>query len=433
MPGSSLVRCAIYTRQSVARPGRDATLASCALQRAACLGLIASNTHLRWTPVLEHFDDEGESGATTDRPALDRLVDAIADGRIDRVVVHRLDRLTRRVLDWARIQHAFRAHGVAISVVQGDLHGTNDAITQLRLNTLAIFAEFERDMIAERLRDARAARRARGLRVAGQLPLGYVADPATRQLVVAPEEAEIVRRMFADAAEGALPAAIAARANEVGTVDKNGKTGRWGAKAVLRILRNPTYVGLLADGTRGVHAAVVSRDLFDRVAATIEGRRTRPPTPRPEVEGAVDPFLLRGLLVCVGCGRRMTTSSTGKVRRPQWNAPHQPETGTRYYRCRGPSPCPSSQVAARVIEGYMPKLFVTPPLGMPEHVRATFVEVSRAWEALMLRNRRRVLVSLCREIRWDGARSAVALVVDEEGVTNWIEGWNRASAAIAAT
>ena len=94
--------------------------------------------------------------------------------------MHRLDRLTRSVLDWARIQHAFRAHGVTISVVQGDLHGTNDAITQLRLNTLAIFAEFERDMIAERLRDARAARRARGLRVAGQLPLGYVADPATR-------------------------------------------------------------------------------------------------------------------------------------------------------------------------------------------------------------------------------------------------------------
>ncbi len=259
--------------------------------------------------------------------------------------MHRLDRLTRSVLDWARIQHAFHAHGVPISVVQGDLHGTNDAITQLRLNTLAIFAEFERDMIAERLRDARAARRARGLRVAGQLPLGYVADPATRQLVVAPEDAETVRRMFVDAAEGPLPAAIAARANEVGTVDKNGKVSRWGAKAVLRILRNPTYLVLLADGTQGVHAAVVSRELEGRVAATIEGRRTRPPTPRPEVEGAVDPFLLRGLLVCVGCGRRMTTSSTGKVKRPQWNAPHQPETGTRYYRCRGPSPCPSSQRA----------------------------------------------------------------------------------------
>ena len=81
--------------------------------------------------MLDHFDDEGESGATTDRPALDRLVDAIVEGRIDRVVVHRLDRLTRSVLDWARIQHAFRAHGAAISVVQGDLHGTNDAITQL--------------------------------------------------------------------------------------------------------------------------------------------------------------------------------------------------------------------------------------------------------------------------------------------------------------
>lgn len=186
-----------------------------------------------------------------------RLVEAVVDGRVDRVLVHRLDRLTRRAADWAAINNIFREHDVAISVVDGGIHGAADAITPFRLNALAVFAEFERDMIAERLRDARAARRARGLRVAGRLPLGFVADPATKQLVIVPAEAAIVRRMFADADAGMLPAAISAHAKAKRRVDKNGKTDSWNAKGVLRILRNATYAGLLRDGNAGVHPAIV--------------------------------------------------------------------------------------------------------------------------------------------------------------------------------
>jgi hypothetical protein len=111
----------------------------------------------------------------------------------------------RCAADWAEIDGILREHDVAISVVDGGIHGATDAITRFRLNALAVFAEFERDMIGERLRDTRAARRARGLRVAGRLPLGYAADRATKQLVVVPAEAVIVRSMFADADAGALP------------------------------------------------------------------------------------------------------------------------------------------------------------------------------------------------------------------------------------
>jgi site-specific DNA recombinase len=245
-------------------------------------------------PLAESFDDEGETGATSQRPGLERLVAAILEGRVERVVVHRLDRLTRSILGWARLYRLFKANGVALTVARGGLRDADDATSQLHLHILALFAELERDMIAERLRDGRAVRHARGMRVAGRVPLGYLADPATKQLIVMPAEAETVRCMFASADMGEAPARIAANANETGVVGKSGRPTRWSAKFVLRILRNPVYAGLLPDGSPGAHDAVVSRDLFDRVGAAILGRRTRTPTKRPTVEGEVDPFLLRG-------------------------------------------------------------------------------------------------------------------------------------------
>ena len=424
MPARPVVRCAIYTRQSVARPGRDPETSSCALQREACLALIAANAHLGWVAVEDRFDDEGESGADTDRFGLLRLVASVAEGLVDRALVHRLDRLTRRAADWAQIDSIFREHDVATSVVHGGIHGAADAITRFRLNALAVFAEFEHDMIAERLRDARAARRARGLRVAGRLPLGYVADRATKQLVVVPAEAEIVRGMFADADAGMLPAAIATCANEKLLVDKNGKTGRWSAKAVLRILRNETYAGLLPDGSAGVHAAIVERTIFERVGEKIDARQTRTPTLRPEIEGTVDPFLLRVLLVCARCGKRMTTSSTGKIERLPISPPPPEMPALRYYRCRG-SGCPKSQLPARAIESLVPQLFAKPSPGIDEQTRIVFEYVARIWDDLIVPNRRRVLTSLCSEIRWDAERSVLRIVADDTGIANWADGWRR--------
>ena len=242
-------------------------------------------------------------------------------------------------------------------------------------------------MIGERLRDARAARRARGLRVAGRLPLGYVADLGTKQLVIVPEGAEIVRGMFDDAAGGMLPATIATRANEKRLVDKNGKAGGWSAKAVLRILRNATYAGLLRDGTAGAHRPIIDRALFDRVGETIASRQTRAPTPRPQPEGKFDPFILRGLIVCAHCGKRMTTSSRGKVERLPLSPPPPETQGLRYYRCRG-SGCRNAQLVATAIEALLPKLFATPSPEVDEQTRIIFEHVARIWDDLIIPNRR---------------------------------------------
>jgi site-specific DNA recombinase len=142
-----LTQCAIYTRQSVARAADDFT--SCEAQRDACLALIRANASAGWVPIEERFDDAGESGATIGRPALERLLERIAAGGVDRVVVHRLDRLTRSIADWATLVGTLRRYGTQLTVVAGDIHLGDLAMSDLVLNLLATFAQFEREMIGE--------------------------------------------------------------------------------------------------------------------------------------------------------------------------------------------------------------------------------------------------------------------------------------------
>jgi site-specific DNA recombinase len=163
------------TRQSVAR---DTDFTSSETQREACLALIHAHQSKGWVPIEEHFDDTGESGATMDRPALERLVERITGGGVERVVVHRLDQLTRSVADWSTLVGTFRRYGTELTVVAGDIHLGNLAMSDLVLNLLATFAQFEREIIGERLRDARAALRARGLRNAGRVPFATLRIPS---------------------------------------------------------------------------------------------------------------------------------------------------------------------------------------------------------------------------------------------------------------
>lgn len=221
------VRCAIYTRQSVARDG-DPAIASCKVQRAKCIAFIQSMAWRGWFVAGEHFDDEGESGATTDRPGLARLLERIEEGEVQRVIVYRLDRLTRRLADWAKLAALFDRHDVGLTVVHRAIDAEGGSLQRFQLNMLATFAEMERDLIAERIADARRARSARGERSAGRVPLGYVSDPRTKQLVVAKDEARVVRRLFRLTAAGTAPTDIALDANKRGLPNKQGSevTGR---------------------------------------------------------------------------------------------------------------------------------------------------------------------------------------------------------------
>jgi DNA invertase Pin-like site-specific DNA recombinase len=196
-----VVRCAIYTRQSVARPD-DSDFTSCDAQREACRDFIRQRADAGWIAIDQRFDDEGESGATLTRPALCRLLEWVEAREVDRVVVYRLDRLTRNVLDWARLVARFREAGTELSVVTGNLDHGVFAAGDLMLNLSAAFAEFERDIIVSRLRDAHAARRHRGLRSAGRVPFGYVSDrTATRRLSMPSCSNELGRQLDSAARE----------------------------------------------------------------------------------------------------------------------------------------------------------------------------------------------------------------------------------------
>lgn len=190
---------AIYTRQSTSDEGK--VLSSCDVQFKICRDFVQAQADSSWKWISRRFDDVGFSGADTDRPALQRLLTHIRNHDVDKVVVYRLDRLTRRLVDSVEILRTFREAGVELLIVTAPELGSA-ATDKLLLNVMATFAEFERDMIRSRLADMRSALKRHGRRLAGPPPYGYDGDPRTKQLVVNPAEARRVKAMFKAAAPG---------------------------------------------------------------------------------------------------------------------------------------------------------------------------------------------------------------------------------------
>jgi site-specific DNA recombinase len=255
-----------------------------------------------WVALDERFDDLGVSGGSLARPALRRLLSWCVQGRVDVVVVTSLDRLARKMSDWVRLNDWLKQASVELVILQR-AGGARGPLAELVNNVVASLAEFERDLIGERLREAKGRARARGRRAAGRVPLGYEADPNTRQLVIDEDEATLVRAFFERCAAGESGAAIAAWANAAGHRTKNhgGKGGAaWTGRSVLQVVRNPIYLGRRAHGegtVEGVHAAIVDEDLARRAFAALDARRTREPSPRTKTpEWDQDPWMLRGLL-----------------------------------------------------------------------------------------------------------------------------------------
>ncbi len=411
------VRCAIYTRQSVVRPnGTDFT--SCEAQREACLELIRAHAPEGWIPIDERFDDAGESGATINRPALARLLERIASGEVDRVVVQRLDRLTRSVSDYAELVGTFKRRGTKLTIVVGDIHLGDAAMDDLVLNILATFAEFERELIGERLRDARAALRSRGIRNAGRVPFGYSSDPLSHQLVVQPEEASVVKRVFEMVAAGAAPSAVAAWINTQGESNWRILNGRqpWSAKAVLRVLSNRVYLGRMG-AVADAHDAIVDEQLFAKARAAIDGRRTRAPTERPGQAG--DLFLLRRLLRCVHCARLMTTSSSRALpEAPMGPKPSKVAPLPRHYRCRGQKSCRGTQVAADDIEQRVLAWLRKPNGKVSAEALTVLTAYEPIWEVLFPETVRRSVDQLVWEVRWDGLKNEFDVGLDETAIAD---------------
>ncbi|MGE0410020.1 MAG: recombinase family protein [Amphiplicatus sp.] len=303
-------RCAIYTRKST-EEGLDQTFNSLDAQREACENYIASQKHEGWRLVKTRFDDGGLSGGTMDRPALQALLAEIDAGRVDIVVVYKVDRLTRSLADFAKLVERFDAKDLSfVSVTQA--FNTSNSMGRLTLNVLLSFAQFEREVTAERIRDKIAASRRKGLWTGGNPPLGY--DNVDKKLVVNEAEAGIVRKIYALYLGTGCVRTIIRTGKQNGWTTKpraNGKGGKPLSRGPLyHILGNPIYAGLIRGGKDtypGEHQAIVDRALWDAVQ---EKRRSRTQWTGP-VKSRTSP--LAGVLTWKG--ERLTPDHASKAGR----------------------------------------------------------------------------------------------------------------------
>jgi site-specific DNA recombinase len=275
-PERQVFRCAIYTRKSTEH-NLDLEFNSLDAQREACEAYIKSQAHEGWRPIPDRYDDGGLSGASLDRPALQALLTDVRAGKINIVVVYKVDRLTRSLADFAKLVELFDQHQVSfVSVTQS--FNTTSSMGRLTLNVLLSFAQFEREVIGERVRDKIAASKRKGIWVGGPIPLGYRC--IDKKLVVVAEEAEAVRTIFsrylALGSMGALIEDLDRRG--IRTKQRRGTDGRvmggirFGVGPLAYLLKNRFYIGKVAyrgEVHRAEHEPILDPDLFEAVQAKL--------------------------------------------------------------------------------------------------------------------------------------------------------------------
>ena len=319
MTPQKLLRCAIYTRVSTEH-GLEQEFNSLDAQREAAEAYIRSQAHEGWRLLPDHYDDGGFSGGSTNRPALQELLEAVRNREIDVIVVYKVDRLTRSLADFARLIELFDGYGVSfVSVTQA--FNTTSSMGRLTLNVLLSFAQFEREVTGERIRDKIAASKKKGLWMGGVVPLGYRAEE--RSLVAVEAEAEIVRSLFRRYLEiGSVTKLHASLrvAGEISPVRINGKGRTFGGVPFSRgnlygILSNPVYIGRIVHRGRdydGQHAPIIDDTLWQAVREKLAKQTVR----KSKSSTSSDSFLTGKLYD--DAGNRMS---------PNWTA-----KGTRRYR-----------------------------------------------------------------------------------------------------
>ena len=308
------IRCAIYTRKS-SEEALEQSFNSLDAQREACTAYIASQRHEGWKLVNTHYDDGGYSGGTLERPALTRLLADIDSGRIDTVVVYKVDRLTRSLADFAKIVEAFDAKGISfVSVTQQ--FNTTTSMGRLTLNVLLSFAQFEREVTGERIRDKIAASKKKGMWMGGMVPLGY--NIKDRRLTTDPVETELVGRIYRRYLDLGCVAKLKAELDaqdarsKVRVSAKGIKTGGhpFSRGALYMILQNRIYLGEIAHKGQsypGEHESIVAQDLWEAVQARLKGNCQA----RRNGTKARESSLLAGLIYD-GNGHRLTPSHAVK-------------------------------------------------------------------------------------------------------------------------
>ena len=353
------VRSAIYTRKST-DDGLEQDFNSLDAQREAAESFIASQRAEGWICVPTRYDDGGFTGGNMDRPAVRRLMEDIEAGLIDCVVVYKVDRLSRSLIDFARMMEVFETRGVSfVSVTQQ--FNTANSMGRLMLNVLLSFAQFEREIISERTRDKIAASKRKGLWGGGRPILGYDIErrPGGNRLIVNEDEAGRVRRIYELYLKCSSVSQTIRRLDEMGWTSKAWTTmaGRemgghaFNKSQMFNLLTNVAYLGKVkhkGDVYDGLHQAIVDEDLFNRVARTLKSNRSGEGRGSSNKYGA----LLKGLVRCKACGCAMVhhyasdRKKSGAVKR------------YRYYVCaraqkRGWWECPGPSLPAQELERFV--------------------------------------------------------------------------------
>jgi site-specific DNA recombinase len=348
------LRCAIYTRKST-EEGLEQAFNSLDAQREAGEACVASQKAEGWVCLPDRYDDGGFTGGNMERPALTRLIADIEAGRINCVVVYKVDRLSRSLLDFSKIMERFERHGVSfVSVTQQ--FNTSTSMGRLMLNVLLSFAQFEREIISERTRDKIAAARRKGKWSGGPPVLGYdiLREPSGSRLIVNAEEAERVRFIFKLYLDCNSLMATLRRLDELGWVNKVWSTKKgtqrggkpFDKSTLFNLLTNVVYLGKVKYRDElydGEHEAIVDEDLFRRVQALLRRNRNSGGRYVRNKYGA----LLKGLVRCTACGCAMSHHFTTNGNKRY-----------RYYVCvnaqkRGWDQCPAPSLPAAELEQFV--------------------------------------------------------------------------------
>ena len=297
-------RCAIYTRKS-SEEGLDMEFNSLDAQRESCEAYVTSQKAEGWAAIRERYDDGGVSGGTLDRPALKRLIADVEDGLVDIIVVYKIDRLSRSLMDFAKLVEVFDRNNVTfVSVTQS--FNTTTSMGRLTLNILLSFAQFEREVIGERIRDKFAASRKRGMWMGGFVPMGY--DVKDRKLVINEAEAETVRMIFERFVALGSASTLARALQAENTRNKRGK--RIDKGFIYKLFGSRVYLGeAVHKGTSypGEHSAIITQELWDDVHGILQTS----PRERRAKNRSRSEALLKGIIF-TDTGAAMTPTYTRK-------------------------------------------------------------------------------------------------------------------------
>jgi len=387
---SSITRCAIYTRKST-EEGLDQDFNSLDAQRESCESYIASQRQTGWIALPDRYDDGGFTGANMNRPGLQQLLQHVQAGHVDSIVVYKIDRLSRSLLDFARIIELLEKHGASfVSVTQQ--FNTATSMGRLSLHVLLSFAQYEREIIGERIRDKMAASKRRGKYMGGVPPLGYDVDREAKKLAVNPDEAKLVQHIFSRFLSLGSVTKLARKLNENGHTTKSWVTAKgklregrpWNKSHLYRLLNNPILIGRVShkgETFPGEHDAIIEKLLWGKVQKALADKtRSRPDETRSKT-----PVLLKGLIQCGHCGTSMGATFARKNGKTY-----------RYYLClqarkSGYESCPVRSVAAGEVDKTVlahlretigsPEMF-TKEISIGEESAASLGNMANLWDEL---------------------------------------------------